>query len=372
MNLDYTKEQDMLRKSVDEFLSKECPFDDVREIEDSESGFSAAKWKKMAKLGWMELYFPEEYGGLGDPFGDVAIIMEEMGKKAFPSPFFSTVIQCGLILLAGGSDKQKKELLPKIAAGKLIMSLAQLEEEGSYRATGINLPAQRTAGGFILNGIKMFAMDANIADKLIVAARVVEEGIALFLVDAKDPGINYTKMDAIGKDNLCRVTFKDVKVGDGDLIGGVGEGWEILEQMAQKATLAKCAEMLGGCAESIEMTNAYAKQREQYSTPIGGFQAIQHYMADMQIAYDTSLYYMQKVAWMMDEGMDTTKELSALKAQVNEKFKFITERAVQIHGGIGTTREFNIGLFYRRAKAHEYIMGDTDYHYAKLAEALEL
>lgn len=372
MNLDYSKEQDMLRKSVDEFLSKECPFDEVREIEDSESGYSAAMWKKMAKLGWMELYFPEEYGGLGDPFGDVAIIMEEMGKKAFPSPFFSTVVQCGLVVMVGGSDKQKKDLLPKIAAGKLIMSLAQLEEEGSYHASGINMPAQRVDGGFVLNGIKMFAMDANIADKLIVASRVGDEGITLFLVDAKDPGITCTRMSSIGKDNLCRLAFKDVKVGDADLIGGTGEGWDILEQMAQKATLAKCAEMLGGCAESIEMTNAYAKQREQYNTPIGGFQAIQHYLADMQVAFDTSLYYLHKVVWMTDEGLDTTKELSALKAQVNEKFKFITERAIQIHGGVGTTREFNISLFYRRAKAFEYVMGDTDYHFARLADALEL
>jgi len=371
MNLDYTKEQDMLRKSVDEFLAKECPFDEVREIEDSESGYSAAKWKKMAKLGWMELYFPEEYGGLGDPFGDVAIIMEEMGKKAFPSPFFSTVIQCGLVLLEGGSEELKKDLLTKIATGKLIMSLAQLEEEGSYLEAGINMPAQRSADGFVLNGTKMFAIDANIADKLIVAART-DEGVTLFLVDAKDPGVTCTKLNAIGKDNQCRLIFKDVKVSAADLIGGAGEGWDILEKMAQKATLAKCAEMLGGCAESIEMTNIYAKQREQYGTPIGGFQAIQHYLADMKIAYDTSLYYMQKVAWMIDEGMDTTKELSALKAQVNEKFKFITDKAVQIHGGIGTTREFNIGLFYRRAKAHEYIMGDTDYHYAKLADALDL
>lgn len=372
MDLAYTKEQDMLRKSVEEFLVKECPFDVVKEIEDSEAGYSSGVWKKMAKLGWMELFFPEEYGGLGDPFGDVAIIMEEMGKKAFISPFFSTVIQCGLILVEGGSEEQKKSLLPKIAAGKLIMSLAQLEEEGSYLETGVDMPAEKDDGGFVLNGVKMFAMDANIADQLIVAARVAGAGVSLFLVDARDPGITCTKMSAIGKDNLCRLEFKNVKVPEGDLIGQAGTGWEILQKIEPKATLAKCAEMLGGCAESIRMTAEYAKQREQYNTPIGGFQAIQHYLANMQLAFDTSLYYFHKVAWMIDEGLDVTREISTLKAQVNEKFKFITERAVQIHGGIGTTREFNIGLFYRRAKAFEYVMGDTDYHYAKLADALEL
>ncbi len=371
MNLDFSSEQDMLRKSVAEFLAKECPFDDVKELEDSEDGYSSKIWKKMAKLGWMELYFPEEYGGLGDPFVDMTIIMEEIGKKAFPSPFFSTVILCGLTLLEGGSEKQKKENLPKIASGKLIMGLAQYEEEASYLESGIQMPAKLSGDDYVLNGTKLFVSDANVADKLIVAART-DAGVTLFMTDAKATGITCEKLSAIGKDNVCKVVFDNVKVSKDDVIGAPGEGWAILEKISQKAIVAKCAEMLGGAAESIEMTTIYAKQREQYSTPIGGFQAIQHYLADMKIAYDTSLYYLHKVAWMLDENIEAETQVSALKAQVNEKYKFITERAVQIHGGIGTTREFNIGLFYRRAKAFEYVLGDTDYHYEKIAQGIEL
>ncbi len=369
MDLDFSKEQKMLRKSVDEFLSKECPFDTVREIEDSADGFDKKIWKKMAQLGWMELHFPEEYGGLGDPFVDLTIIMEEIGKKAFPSPFFSTVILSGITIMEGGSEKQKKKLLPQIASGKLLVALAQYEEDGSYQETGIQMEAKPEGEEYILTGKKYFVLDANIADKLIVAARA-PEGVTLFLVNAK--GLGCQKLHGIGKDNNCIVTFDKVRVGKENILGQPGKGWEILEKMSLKATVAKCAEMIGGCGESIEMTNTYAKQREQYSTPIGGFQAIQHYLADMRIAYDTSLYYLHKVAWMIDEGMEAGKEVSALKAQVNEKYKFITERGVQIHGGIGTTREFNIGLFYRRAKAFEYILGDTDYHYERIAASLEL
>jgi acyl-CoA dehydrogenase len=371
MNLDFTKEQEMLRKSVDEFLSKECPFDTVREIEDSETGFDKKTWKKMAKLGWMELHFPEEYGGLADPFVDLTIITEEMGKKAFPSPFFATVVMSGILLMEGASEKQKKKLLPDIASGKLIMTVAQYEQDGSYQESGINLPAKADGEEYILNGKKFFVLDANIADKIIVAARTTE-GVSLFLVDTENKGVSVQKLHTIGKDNNCVVNFDQVRITKENMIGAPGKGWQILEKMAGKAIVAKCAEMLGGCKESIDMTTAYAKQREQYGTPIGGFQAIQHYMANMRVAYDTSLYYLHKVAWMIDEGMVATKEISALKAQVNEKYKFITERAVQIHGGIGTTREFNIGLFYRRAKAFEYILGDTDYHYEKIAQALEL
>ncbi|MBU2514335.1 acyl-CoA/acyl-ACP dehydrogenase [bacterium] len=371
MDLDYTKEQEMLRKSVAEFLAKECPFDSVKEIEDSEPGYDEKLWKKMAKLGWMELHIPEEYGGLGDPFVDLTIIMEEIGKRAFPSPFFTTVLLGGLTLIEGGTEEQKKKVLPKIASGNLIMSLAQLEEDASYLESGINLQAKLEGDNYVLNGKKMFAVDANIADKLIIAARTAE-GVTLFLADGKAPGITCQKMQTIGKDNNCILTLENVSIPKSDIIGKPGEGWQILEKIAPKATVAKCAEMLGGCQESIDMTAAYAKERVQYGTPIGGFQAIQHYMADMRVGFDTSLYYMHKVAWMIDEGMDVTKEVSALKAQVNEQYKFITERAVQIHGGIGTTREFNIGLFYRRAKAFEYIQGDTDYHHEKIALALEL
>jgi alkylation response protein AidB-like acyl-CoA dehydrogenase len=372
MNLDFSKEQEMLRKSVAEFLSKECPFDRVREIEDSEAGFDKKMWKKMAMLGWMELYFPTSYSGLGSSFTDMTIILEEMGKKAHPSPFFTTVILCGLILIEGASEKQKKELLTKIATGKRIMALAQYEEEASYFESGIQLEARREGSDYFLNGKKLFVLEANIADDIIVAART-DEGVTLFIVDVKKtPGVFVQKMKTIGKDNNCVVTFENAKVAKEDMIGAPGSGWKILEKIAPKAIVAKCAEMLGGCEASIAMTAAYAKKRVQYSTPIGGFQAIQHYMANMRVAYDTSIYYLHKVAWMVDQGMEARKEVSALKAQVNEQYKFITDRAVQIHGGIGTTREFDIGLFYRRAKACEPVLGDTDYHIDKLAQVLEL
>lgn len=370
MNLDFTSEQNLLRKSVAEFLAKECPFEKVREIEESEEGFDKKHWKKMADLGWMEVFYPEEYGGYGDPFMDVMIIMEEMGKKTFPSPFFSTVVQCGLTILEGGSEEQKKDLLSKVARGKLILALAQYEEEASYNASGINMPADLDGDQYVLNGTKMFVMEANIADKIIVAARIPDAGVSLFLVDAKAPGITTSKMPTIGMDNCCEVIFKDVKVSKEDLIGEPGKGWEILERMFPKATVAKCAEMVGGCRAVIDMTAEYAKQRVQYGKPIGGYQAIQHYMANMLLGYDTTSNYLYKVCWMVDEGLDVTKEIHALKAQANEQFKFISERGVQIHGGVGTSREFDVALFYRRAKAWEYIMGDSDYHWEKLAVAL--
>ncbi|MBW2091282.1 MAG: acyl-CoA/acyl-ACP dehydrogenase [Deltaproteobacteria bacterium] len=370
MNLDFTSEQEMLRDSASKFLTKECPYARVKELEESEEGYAPDLWRQMAELGWLGLLFPEEYGGYGGQFVDLAIVQEAIGTALCPSPFFSTVVQCGLIILEGGTEEQKEELLPQIVEGGLIMALAQHEEDGSYLTADVKMQAEVDGDEYVLSGTKLFVMDANIADKLIVAAKTDTDKVTLFLVDADDSNLTITKMPTIGKDNNCEVIFNGVRVPKANIIGEPGVGAEILEKMNVKAAVAKAAEMLGGCKACIDITADYAKEREQYGKPIGGFQIIQHYMANMLIEYDTSYNYLYRVACMIDEGEDFVQDAYALKACVNEAYKFISERAVQIHGGIGTTREGDIGLFYRKAKSCEYMCGDTDYHYEKIFEKL--
>lgn len=370
MDLDFTSEQGMLRDSVAKFLANECPFDKVRELEESDAGYSPELWQQVAELGWLGLPFPEEAGGFGGGFLDLVIIQEEIGKALLPSPYFSTVVQCGYVLLEGASAEQQEALLTQVAEGSLIMALAQYEVEGSYLESGIQLAASADGDGYTLKGTKLFVMDANIADKLIVAARVEGAGVTLFLVDAKDPGIAVTKMPTVGMDNNCEVILKDVRVSKEDVIGAPGEGWAILEKMNEKAAVAEAAEMLGGCKFCIGTTVAYAKEREQYGRPIGGNQVLQHYMANMLLAHDTASSYLYRVASMIEGGEDVAVESSVIKAAANENFKFISERAVQIHGGIGTSREHDIGLFYRRAKSHEFRSGSTDFHHDRIADVL--
>lgn len=369
MDLDFTTEQNTFRESVSRFLTNECPFDKVRQLEESAQGYAPDLWPKMAELGWFGMSFPEAYGGFGGEFMYTVILQEEIGRACFPSPFFSTVIQCGLTILAGGTEEQKKDLLGKIFDGSLIMALAQYEEEASYLPTGIRMRAVAQGDRVVLNGTKMFVMDANIAHKLIVVARA-DPGITLFLVEAKAPGITCTKMPTIGMDNCCRVIFEDVGISQKEVLGQPGKGWEMLEKMAPKATVAKVAEMVGGCKGAIDITVRYAKEREQYGKPIGSYQAIQHFMANMALAYETGWSYLYKVASMIDADEDFTVEASVLKSAMDENAKFISERACHIHGGIGTAREADIGLFFRRAKAFSILMGDTDYHDNKVAEAL--
>ncbi|MFH1135734.1 MAG: acyl-CoA dehydrogenase [Pseudomonadota bacterium] len=370
MNLDFTSEQEILRDSARKFLARKCPYARVKELEESAAGYDPVPWAEMAKLGWLGWLFPEAYGGFEGQFTDLVIIQEEIGRAVFPSPFFSTVIQCGLSLAIGGTEEQKKELLGRIAEGGLIMALAQYEEEADYDPANITMTARSRGDRYVLHGRKMFVMDANIAHKLLVAAKVENQGPTLFLVDAGNPGLTVGKIPTIGKDNNCEVVFNDVSVAAGNMVGPAGGAADILEAMNTKAAIAKSAEMVGGARAAIDIAAAYAKERHQYGRPIGAFQAIQHYMADMLLAYDAAHAFLYKAAGMVDRGEDASREASVLKAWISEKYKFISERAIQIHGGIGTTRECNISLFYRKAKACEYIAGDLDYHYEKVARAL--
>ena len=370
MDFNFNSMQDMLRKSVAEFLTKECPYETVKEIEETEAGYSPKLWKKVVELDWPGLAFPEEYGGYGGEFTDLVIIQEEMGKRVFPSPYYATVVQCGYAILEGGTEDQKKDLIPRIVEGKLLMALAQYEKDPGYTEGCINMPAEAQGDHYVLNGTKMFVIDANIAQKLIVAARAGDAGVTLFLVEADDPGLTVNKIPTIAMDNTCEVIFKDVKVPKENILGEPGKGWETLEKVAVKASIAKSAEMIGGCKVCIDMTADYAKKRVQYEKPIGGFQIIQHYMANMLIAYDTIYNYLLRVAWMVDEGEDASLSASVLKARTNENFKFIADRAVQIHGGIGTTREYDVSLFFRRAKAWEFVSGDTDFHTDKVVDRI--
>ena len=370
MDLDFSKEQELIRKSAAQFIAKECPFDLVRELEESDGGYSKNMWQKMQAVGWLDLIIPEAYGGFGSDFMDMVIIQEELGKRVVPSPFFSTVILGGLTILEGGSEEQKKNLLPGIGDGSLLVSLAQYEEEGSYQQSGIHMTAQQKDGYYELNGTKMFVSDANIVDKLIVVAKVDENdaGLTLFLVEMDTPGLSVSKLPTIAKDNTCAVYFDSVNVPESNVLGKKGDGWAVLEKMYIKAYVAKAAEMIGACKTCMDMTVQYTKERIQYGKPIGGNQALQHFMSNMRIAYDTIHEYLYRVACMIDNGEDASLEASILKASANENFKFISERAIQLHGAIGTTREYDIALFFRRAKSWEFVCGDTDFHYEKIID----
>jgi len=376
MDLRYTETQEILKKMARDFLTTECPKALVRKLEQSEEGYSPEVWKKMAELGWMGLIIPEEYGGMGYTFQDLIVLLEEIGRNILPGPLFSTITGTFLIVEAG-TEEQKKELLPRIAQGELILTTALLESEGVFDASGITAKATPKGDDFVIDGTKLFVEMAHVANHIICITRTKvgtspEKGITLFIVDSKTPGIICDVMPTTAADKLCEVRFNNVTVPKKNIIGRMDEGWPVVEMMLRKGAIAKCAESLGAIETCVEMTVAYSKERVQYGRPIGAFQALQHKMADMWTAMETSRYLVYEVAWMESEGIPCAKETSMAKAYVNEAYKDAAKWAVRLHGGIATSDEHDIPFYYRRSKAADIAFGGTDFHREIVAQKIGL
>ncbi len=377
MDLDLTEEQEMLQTMARDFLTKECPKALVRELEEDEKGYSPELWRKMVELGWMGLVLPAEYDGMEMGFMDLIILLQEMGRNILPGPFFCTVVLGSLPIFSAGTDEQKKEFLPKIASGKMILTMALTEPNGRYDAAGVETKAAAQGDSFVINGTKLFVENAHIADYMICVARTTEgatpeEGITLFLVNAKSQGIKVEVIPTMADDKLCEVVFENVSVPRNNMLGELDNGWPIVARTLEQATMAKCAEMVGGAEAALDMTLNYVKERVQYNRPIGSFQVIQHYCANMWTSVVTSRNILYKTAWKVGEGLPATGDVAAAKGWINQAYTFVTERAVQCHGAIGLTRDHDIGLYYRRAKAGELAFGDTDFQKEIVAQQMGL
>ncbi len=377
MDLGFTEEQEMLRTSARDFLTNECPKDLVRQMAEDEKGYTPELWSKMAELGWMGLAFPEEYDGMGMTFFDLIILLEEMGRSCLPGPFFSTVVLGGLTLLDAGTEEQKKELLPKIANGDLIMTLALTEPSAGYDPASITVKATPDGDDYVINGTKLFVPDANVAELMVCVTRTKEgaspeEGVTLFLIDANSPGITTTLLKTIAGDKLCEVVFDNVRVPKKNIVGELDKGWPVMERIEKKATVALCAQMVGGAGATLEMSVNYAKERVQFGRPIGTFQAIQHHCANMVTDVDGSKYITYEAAWKVGEGLPATMEVSMAKAWVTEAYQRVTLLGHQIHGGIGFTEEHDMPLYFKRAKAAESTFGNADWHREVVAKQLGL
>lgn len=377
MDFSFSEEQEMLRTLARDFLTRECPKTKVRELEKDERGYDPQMWHNMAELGWMGLVFPEEYGGIDASFIDLVVLMEEMGRNILPGPFFSTIGLCALPILEYGSGEQKSRFLPQIAKGEAIWTLALTESSGSYKASEIRLRASLQGEDYILEGDKLFVSDAHIADYLLVVARTEEgkgseEGITLFVVDAREPGLKVEVVPTIAGDRQCRVSFDKVRVSKNSIFGDAGQGWNIVDFILQRAAILKCAEISGACQAVLDMTSTYAKDRIQFDRPIGSFQAVQHKLADMLIDVEGIRYLLYQAAWGISVGLPSQLQISVAKAKASEAYQRICIDGITTHGAIGFTMDHDIGLYYRRVKAAEFAAGGSDLHRENIAAELGL
>jgi alkylation response protein AidB-like acyl-CoA dehydrogenase len=377
MDFSLTEEQEMLRTSARDFLEKECPRAHIRAMMENELGYSPDLWKKMADLGWLGLVFPEKYGGAGMHFRDLTILCEEMGRVLLPGPFMSTVLLGGMALLTAGTEEQKKVFLPRIASGDAIFALAVLEGDGDFWPGGIEVKAISRGDEYVINGVKSFVWDAKAADYLLCAARTKhtanpEEGITLFIVDAKEWGVYASplnNMDLLRKQ--YEVTLTNVPVPARNIVGEIHQGWPVLKQVALRAVAALCAEMVGGGEKVLEMTVNYAKERIAFGVPIGSFQVIKHKCADMLSAMEYARSLMEWAALSVDEeAPDASIAVSMAKACCGDAYKEVCDEGVQIHGGIGFTWDHDMHLYFKRARSADTAFGDGNYHRELIAQSL--
>jgi alkylation response protein AidB-like acyl-CoA dehydrogenase len=377
MDLDLDKEQKILKRSAQDFLKKECPPSLIREMADDERGYPQKLWDQMVELGWTGVMIPEKYGGIGGSYLDLCILLEAMGEVCCPGPFFSTVVLGGLTLLSAGSEAQKDMYLPKIADGEIVLALAVTEPGIWYDFSKITMSAGKDDDDYILDGTKLFVENGHIADYIFCAARTNsnksdEDGITLFIVDTQSPGIKCAVQKTMGYDRHCEITFDKVRVPKANIIAEPGRASNILERLQEHAAVAKCAELVGCIQTAFDMTVKYAKDRKQFGRPIGSFQAVQHHCANMVVDVDGSRFITYQAAWKISEGLPAVKEASMAKAWTSDASRRVTSMAHQIHGAISFTEEYDVHLFYRRAKSGEVAFGDSEYHLEKVAKQLGL
>ncbi len=378
MKYDLSIEQKLLKDTAREFFSKEFDTTLVRQMAEDDRGYTVEHWKKMAELGWMGLLIPEQYAPFEMSFLDMAVFLYEMGYARFPGPFFSTVVLGVTTLLEAGNDHQKQDLLPGAARGERILTLAWTEPSGTYLANGISARADLHNDHYVLSGTKLFVPYAHIADTILCAARTddsqgdSEEGISLFIVDGKSPGLGVEVLSTMAGDKLCEVTLNHVRISRENLLGERNQGWCVLKEVLLKAAVAKCAEMSGGARKVLEMVVDYAKKRVQFGRPIGSFQAIQHHCANILTYVDTSTFMTYHAGWRISEGLSFEKEASMCKAWVSDSYRKLVALGHQVMGGTGFMEETDLQLYFKHAKAAELAFGDGDFHREMVAERMGL
>ncbi len=377
MDFTLAEEQEMLRKMARDFLEKECPESFVREMEKDDKGYSPELWRQIAELGWLRVVFPEKYGGAGGSVLDMAVLFEEMGRVMFPSPALSSVVLGGLTVLAAGSEEQKSEFIPKIADGDLILALALTEPSASWNADGVAVKAVADGDEYVIDGTKLFVPDAHVADYLLCVAKTgdgaaPEEGLTLFLVDAKSQGLQQTLLKTVAGDRQSEVVFSGVRVPGENMVGELNGGWLPLVSALQQGTVMLCAAMIGAGQRVLELTLDYAKTRVQFDQPIGVNQYVQDYCINMFSAVESTRFLTYQAAWRLSEGLASDVAVAMAKARASDAIDDACLCAQAVFASMGyATEDSVLPLYTKRVKAAQLYLGDASHHRSIIAKHLE-
>jgi len=362
MDFAFNPDQQLLKDSARAFLDAHCASAVVRALWDDPRGESEAMWKDMAQLGWLGLALPDAVGGSALGLVETAIVLEEMGRAAYPGPYFPTVL-AATALAEAGSPEQKRRWLGAIAAGAARATVAFLDADWGWDPSGVTTRATRSARGWTLSGTKRFVPWAHVADVVLVPAQA-PEGFSLFLVEPSVPSLTLGPVQGMDLGTRWAIlTLDGVPVGDDATLGAPGQSGPLLERLLRRGAVGAAAEMLGAARRCLDMSVAYAKVREQFGQPIGAFQAIRHKCAEMLVEVENAHAATYYAAWASDAGAeDAAIAASVAKAYVGDAARRVCGEAIQVHGGIGFTWEYDLHLYVKRAKALETMYGDADHH----------
>lgn len=378
MDFDLTEDQRLLSDSVNRLLSDQYGFEKRKTYLKEPEGWSKALWSQYAELGLLGLPFAEEHGGFGGGAVDVMLLMQSFGRALVLEPYLATVVLGGTAIKLAGSAAQQAEIIPGIAEGTTKLGFAHYERQSRYDITDILTTAKPNGAGWVLEGAKSVVLHGDTADKLVVSARTSggrddEGGLSLFLVDANAAGLarrGYTLRD---ETRAAEISLSGVKVSKDDLLGEVGNALPVIRRVVEAGIAATSAEVIGTMETMQSMTLEYLKTRVQFGKPIGENQALQHRAAEMLVAMEQGRSMAMLAAMMVDEpdAAERERNISMAKVGVGQSGRFVSQNAIQLHGGIGMTEEYAIGHFFRRVMVIEHMFGDTAYHLDRLADQVE-
>ena len=368
MNFDLSEEQQLLKDSVDRFVSDNYDLDTRQALSKNDAGFSDTYWQTMAELGWLGVTIPEAHGGFGGNQADTMVLMEAFGKGLVLEPFFASAVLGTRAIVAGASAELQNTLLPKLIAGECRLSLAYAEEQARFDLEDVVTRGTQDGDDFIITGQKSMVQHGGSADYLVVSTRTSggqqdQQGISLFLVDTKSEGVSIQSFPTVDGQQASEVTFKDVRVSANHMLGDLDNGFGLLQDIAIDGILALAAEAVGAMEILYKDTVAYTQERQQFDQSLSDFQVLQHRMVDMFMEYEQckSMLYRATLE-VVQKGRDAMRIVHALKYMVGKNGTFVGENAVQLHGGMGVTEELRIGHYFKRLLVIDAQFGNSDHH----------
>ena len=355
LDLEFDQEQELLRQTVRDVLAKHCGLDVVRAMEDDPVGYPPELWERLAELDLIGLLLPEEYGGSGMTLIEGVALYEELGRALAPTPHFVSAVMGGGVLAAAGTEEQKERWLRPVASGEAVLTPAWLEPENGFSPLGVQLRATPAGNDIRLDGVKRHVAFAAAADRLVVLARTGDaaEDVDLFLVDPKTNGVSLRQQFSIASDTQYEVSFDGVVVSGADRIGPAASGWATWQEVLQDGIVLLAAQAVGGGRYALEITTQYALDRRQFDKPLAAFQALAHYLADAVTNLDGAEQLVHEAAWAGANGRPLSSLAPMAKVYACSTFRDITAMAQQLFGGIGFTLDFDIQLYFRRAKQQQ-------------------